>query len=253
MKGMNAMNPRTKWGAQLIAVLLCALALKYFYSTAGPDQLRWILGPVTWLTSLLSGRSFSFESHAGYMSSDNTFLIAASCAGVNFLITSFLLLALKTLWKKKTDGLSWRFIPQSALIAYLATLVANTVRICIALELQKHPPAIDSLSANQIHRLEGIVVYFGFLFFLFLLTESKTSGAKETLKQTIFPLSLYYFTTLCLPLLNGAYKRGNEFWEHAAFVLFLPLLIIIPVLVWRLIRTAIKAKHVFALPQQLLP
>jgi exosortase K len=242
---MKGMNPRTKWGAQLIAVLLCALALKYFYSTAGPDQLRWILGPVTWLTSLLSGRSFSFESHAGYMSSDHTFLIAASCAGVNFLITAFLLLALKTLWTERNAGPSWRFIPISALIAYISTLAANTVRICIALELQKHPPAIDSLSANQIHRLEGIVVYFGFLFFLFLLTEKKTSGTKDTLKQTIFPLSLYYITTLGLPLLNGAYKRGPEFWEHAAFVLLLPLVIVIPVLVWRVFRSSIKAKRRF--------
>ncbi|HEY6805549.1 MAG TPA: exosortase K [Pyrinomonadaceae bacterium] len=223
------MTNRTKWSAQLFTVLLCALALKYFYSTTGPDDLRWILGPVTWLTSLLSGRSFSFEGHSGYMSSDHTFLIAASCAGVNFLITSFLLLAVKQLWTNRKTKLSWWFIPRAAFFAYLTTLVANTVRICIALELQRHPVQSDWLNANQIHRLEGIIVYFGFLFFLHLVTE----GERMSVKYMLLPLAIYYFTTLGLPLMNGAYRRGGEFWEHAAFVVLIPLVLIIPVLLFR--------------------
>src|SRR5690349_1521548 len=89
------MNNRQKWSAQLSVVGLCALALKLHYSFASPDQLRWILSPTTWLVELISGRSFSFESHAGYMSSDQRFLIAASCAGVNFMIAAFLMLTLR--------------------------------------------------------------------------------------------------------------------------------------------------------------
>jgi exosortase K len=233
------MNSRMKWGAQLIVISLCALALKYFYSTAGPDRLRWILGPVAWLTSFLSGRSFSFEAHAGYMSSDNSFLIAASCAGVNFLITSFLMLALKRLWNFRNEGLSWRFIPLTAVIAYVATLVANTVRICIALELQQHPVRSDWLSANQIHRLEGIVVYFGFLFLLFLMTEKKKLATSRLLA---FPLAIYYLTTLGMPLMNGAYRRGGEFYEHAAFVLLIPLVVVLPILMWKVIQSVIKVR-----------
>ena len=89
------MSQRMNWGAQLLAVLLCALGLKHFYSTASADELRWILAPTTVLVELLTGGSFAFESHAGYMSSDQRFLIAASCAGVNFLLTSFVLLSLR--------------------------------------------------------------------------------------------------------------------------------------------------------------
>jgi len=229
------MSTRTKWSAQLITVLLCALALKYYYSTAGPDQLRWILGPVAWFTSILSGRSFSFEAHAGYMSSDNTFLIAASCAGVNFLLTSFLMLTLKRLWYRRNQAEGWRFIPLTALMAYGATLVANTVRICIALELQQHPLQIDWLSPNQIHRLEGIVVYFGFLFLLFVITDAKRISTPQLLA---FPLTIYYLTTLGLPLMNGAYKRGPEFWEHATFVLLIPLLLVVPIAMWRMMEKA---------------
>jgi exosortase K len=233
------MNQRTKWSAQLVAVMLCALALKYFYSTAGPDQLRWILGPVAWLTSLLSGRSFSFESHAGYMSSDNTFLIAAACAGVNFLITSFLMLTLKKLWNSRQEGVSWRFIPVAVVTAYIATLVANTVRICIALELQEHPVRRDWLSPSQTHRLEGVIVYFGFLFLLFLMTE--TRGLTKS-RLIAFPLAIYYLTTLGMPLLNGAFNRGPEFWEHATFVLLIPLIVVLPISMWKVIQSVVRTR-----------
>ena len=168
------------------------------------------------------------------MSSDNTFLIAASCAGVNFLLTSFLMLSLKRLWYKQNEAESWLFIPVTALMAYGATLVANTVRICIALELQQHPVKIDWLSANQIHRLEGIVVYFGFLFLLFVVTEAKSISKPQLFG---FPLAVYYLTTLGLPLLNGAYKRGPEFWEHATFVLLIPLVVVVPMVMVRIINS----------------
>ena len=84
------------WSAQLAVVVLCALALKFYYSTATPDELRWILAPTTVLVELLSGKSFEFESYTGYMSSDHRFVIAAPCAGVNFLITAFLMLGAAT-------------------------------------------------------------------------------------------------------------------------------------------------------------
>src|SRR5688572_20200996 len=119
-----------KRGAQLVVMLAVAFSLKLSYSTAGANQLRWILAPTTFLVELVSGTTFQFESNAGYMSSDRRFIIAASCAGVNFLITAFLMLSLSRLWKARTQSpahnLSWRFIPIALMLAYLATLVANT-------------------------------------------------------------------------------------------------------------------------------
>src|ERR1043165_6775548 len=96
------------WVAQLALVRLCALGLKSYYATATPDELRWILAPTTWLVSLMSGRSFEFESFTGYMSSDRRFVIAVSCAGVNFLITAFLMLGLRWLWRERFQSVSWR-------------------------------------------------------------------------------------------------------------------------------------------------
>lgn len=213
------------WGAQLVAVLLCALALKSYYSTATADELRWILAPTTALVEMLSGRSFAFESYTGYMSSDRTFVIAVPCAGVNFLLTAFLMIGLRRLWRARFEGVSWRFLPIAALIAYVATLIANTTRICIALEMQRRAVEVSWLTGNQLHRVEGIVIYFGFLLLLFMLLERMDSG--EPRRLLLFPVVIYYATTLGVPLLNGSFRQ-SAFWEHFGFVMVLPLMFIVP-------------------------
>jgi len=228
------MKSKVIWSAQLVVVVLCALALKFYYSTATPDELRWILAPTTALVELLQGRSFTFESYAGYMSSDHRFVIAVSCAGVNFLLTAFLMLGLRRLWRERFQVVSWMFLPVTAVVAYLTTVFANAVRICIALEIQEHAVQVSGLSGNQLHRLEGILVYFGFLLLLFVLTEKRSVALSR--KVVLFPLGIYYATTLGIPLLNGSYKHGIPFFEHSAFVLVLPLFLILAFFVGAALR-----------------
>ena len=233
------MSRKVMWSAQLAVVLLCALSLKLYYSTATPDDLLWILAPTTALVELLSGRSFVFESYTGYMSSDHRFVIAVPCAGVNFLLTAFLMLSLRRLWRDRLQGVSWRFLPITIAIAYVATVIANTVRICVALEIQRRSLDVSWLSDNQLHRLEGIVVYFGFLLLLFMLTERFETGRRWLL----FPVLVYYATTLGIPLLNGSFRQGMPFWEHFVFVLALPLVVVVPFVIFSpLWRRHLRAK-----------
>jgi exosortase K len=230
------MRLRCNWNriAQCLVILVCAFTLKLYYSAAGANQLRWILAPTTALVELVSGASFEFESHAGYLSSDRRFLIASSCAGVNFLITAFLMLSLRRLVRDREQDISWRFIPTALMIAYLVTIVANTARITIALRMQKMPAEAGWLSPDQLHRLAGIFVYFGFLLLLFVISEKmdaeKTSGL---LRRSLFPLLVYYTTMLGIPLANGAWRQGADFWEHSLFVLLIPLVLILLVAAFR--------------------
>jgi len=221
---------RMIWGAQLAIVVLCAFALKQYYSTATANELRWILAPTTLLVELLSGRPFEFESYTGYMSSDHTFVIAVPCAGVNFLIMAFVMLALRRLWQGRYGSVSWRFLPMSMGVAYVATVIANTVRIVIALEIQRRSVEVSGLSGNQLHRLEGILVYFGFLMLLFVLTERGSSR-----KVWVFPLVIYYVMTLGVPIVNGSFHRAG-FWEHFGFVTVMPIIVMLPVLIVRFVR-----------------
>jgi exosortase K len=224
------------WSAQLFVVVLCALGLKFYYSTATPSDLLWILGPTTALVELLSGQQFEFEAYFGYLSSDHKFVIAVPCAGVNFLITAFLMVALRRLWRERFGPRMWYSIPIAAAIAYLATIIANATRICVALALRARSMEFDWLTNNQLHRLEGIVVYFGFLLLLFLIVERfESARPARVVRALVFPLLVYYAITLGVPLANGAYRQGSAFWEHSVFVLVLPLLLIVPLFVVSLV------------------
>jgi exosortase K len=225
------MKLRCNWKsiAQCAVILVCAFALKLHYSAASANQLRWILAPTTAFVEYTSGVSFDFESHAGYLSSDRSFLIASSCAGVNFLITAFLVLSLGQMVRDRSAGTSWVLIPTLLTIAYLVTIVANTARITIAMRLQKIPAGAGWLPPEQLHRLEGIFVYFGFLLLLFVISEKMNSvKAAGLFRRSLFPLLLYYAMMLGIPLVNGAWRQGYDFWEHALFVLLIPLLVILP-------------------------
>lgn len=230
------MKPRVTWNwiAQLVTVLIGAYLLKRHYSTASADDLRWILAPTTVLVELISGTSFEFESHAGYLSSNRSFLIAKSCAGVNFLLTAFLMLAVSRLWRDRSQNMPWKFIPTAALIAYLATLIANTVRITVAVQTQQIQIESGWLPLAQLHRLEGIFIYFGFLLLLFVISEKMSARQPSALvRQSILPLLIYYAITLGIPLINGAYRQSADFWEHSLPVLLIPLLLLLLLMAYR--------------------
>jgi exosortase K len=215
---------------QFATILAIAFALKYQYSIATANGLRWILEPTRLLVETVTSRSFRFEPYAGYLSDDRSFLIAASCAGVNFLIIAFVMLNAGQLLRERK--LTWKYIGLSLPVAYLATLVANTVRIAVALQLQKYDVRIGSFGEEEIHRLEGIVVYFGFLLVLFFVSENIASRARphpSTLfRRSLIPLAIYYAATLGVPLAGGAY-RESAFWAHSAFVVITPLVVAIPI------------------------
>ncbi|MBO0862936.1 MAG: exosortase K [Chloracidobacterium sp.] len=223
------MKQRFAWNriTQILLVFAVAFALKLHYSTASADQLRWILAPTTAFVELISGGSFEFESHAGYISRERGFLIAGSCAGVNFLITAFLTLSLMKLLGDRSKNISWRLIPTAAVISYLTTLVANATRIAIALSLRQSHSEIGhrfGMNPEEIHRFEGVIIYFGFL--LLLIAAGEKISAEETsnpLRRALFPLLVYYAMTLGVPILNGAFRQGTDFWRHALFVLLIPL------------------------------
>ncbi len=236
------MKQRFTWNriAQWAVVLLCAFTLKLCYSTASANQLRWILAPTTALVEMVSGTAFEFESHAGYISADRRFLIAPSCAGVNFLVTAFLMLSIRKLLSERARIIAWAFIPAALLVAYVVTLVANTARISLALRLQRMPAEIGWLNPDQLHRFEGIFIYFGFLLMLFVISERISSGTTSgLLRQSFFPLFVYYAAALAIPLANGGHSQGRDFWEHSLFVLLIPLLLILPLATFSFIKPRI--------------
>jgi exosortase/archaeosortase family protein len=181
------------------------------------------------------------------MSGNRSFLIASACAGVNFLIAAFLMLSLRSIWNMRTSGVKWRFLFFDGVAAFAVTVIANAVRISSALWQNESHQSFAGFDRDEIHRLDGILIYFGFLLVLFVTLETLISKTKAGKMTFFFPLAIYYLTTLAVPILNGALRQGSDFWHHAAFVIATPILLIAAVAIpAKLFSRYAKRKYVAA-------
>jgi len=164
----------------MVAVaLLVAWGLKRHYAEATAEDLSWMLTPTTQLVSVATGAAFEWRAGEGYFSHDRLFLIEKSCAGINFMIAAFGMLAVALCHRCGDVRSALRIIGVSLLASYVAAIAVNVVRIGIALQLGHHPAGLSSLSVSDVHRLEGIAVYFGGLVLLHELVRQLDRGLFE--------------------------------------------------------------------------
>jgi len=142
---------------------------KSFYSDASAGDLSFILGPTGWLVGHIVGASFVFEVGAGWLSRDEMFNIAPVCAGINFLLAAFLMVSLASTWRLSSATARLCAIPLSLLLAYVATLVVNTIRIVIA--LRAHTLGSSLFMGDALHRAQGITVFFVALYLLYFAAD----------------------------------------------------------------------------------
>jgi exosortase K len=212
------------------AAAVIAWVLKRHYADAGPDDLLWILSPTTWLVGVTTGAHFTFQPGEGYLSREHLFVIGKSCAGINFMVAAFGMLVYTRFPQIESARTAAQVLGLSLLAGYSAAVVVNAVRISGAMWLAAHPPAWPMFSAADVHRLEGIAVYFGGLVLLYELVR-RCDRRRGVL---LAPLAAYYAVTLAIPLANGAAQAGGAFARHALIVLGVPPLLI-------LLRRAVQA------------
>jgi exosortase K len=224
-----------------VLAILIAVGLKAHYSTASVDRLGWIIRPTAGLVELCTGLPFEPEAGAGYVNHERRVVVAKACAGVNFLIMVFCMLTF-TLNGRAGGGRRPLLVVAAALAAaYAATVIVNGVRIMIALRHAGESVGNGWLTPEQIHRLEGIVVYFAALTGLYCLARiavrvvdggvSPVTFALEDRRRSrlllFVPLGWYVAMALGVPLLNGAMQEDQAlFAEHALWVLGVPLLLL---------------------------
>jgi hypothetical protein len=111
-------------------------------------------------------------------------------------------------------------------LSYVITIVANSLRISSAMWLVSARREFFGLDRDELHRLDGILIYFGMMLIVFVVFEYfEQKGRMLTLKSLAFPLAIYYAITLAVPIANGA-LRDSEFLTHSLFVLATPLVLI---------------------------
>jgi exosortase K len=222
--------------------LLIALGLKYHYSRSGSEDLLWILAPTAGLVEFISGTPFVNEVNTGYVNHERRVIIAPSCAGINFMIIAFCMTAfsgLNTLTGIKKRPL-WPMI--SLITAYGLTLGVNTFRIITSMVVYEWEFLRGWTSMDQIHRIQGILIYFISLYIFYLIlqkflvmfqhhpTEKKADADSSTnhsksFFQNLSPLFWYCAVTIGIPLFGRAYQeQGDAFFRHSVVILSVCLL-----------------------------
>jgi exosortase K len=168
---------KTRLAFVAIAILI-AWGLKRHYADAQPDDLSWILGPTARLVRATTGEAFVMQPGEGYFSRERLFLIEKSCAGINFMIAAFAMLVFALFHRVESRVDAMRVLGASLLASYTAAVLVNTVRITVAMWLAAHPATLSSFSAADVHRIEGITVYFAGLVLLYELVQRLDLGTE---------------------------------------------------------------------------
>jgi len=208
----------------IVATLAVAWLLKHHYSHASAEDLRWILAPTTWLTSLFVSGEFAFQAGQGYLSREQSVLISPACAGVNFLVVALLSLVLG--FSSRCSGLRQKadWFVTSLVLAYLTTLLINALRIGLSIAVAHLAARTTGLTFQSVHRLLGIFIYLAGLLSLcltvqvWLSSRGRRPGKAGPLRRSQAPLlalGCYVAVTLLVPLLGGA-AHNPEYWSHAA-------------------------------------
>lgn len=230
--------------ALVVLVALAMWAMKRYYAEAPVDELQWILGPTARLVTALTAVPFEREPGQGYLSRERFFLIEKACAGINFMVAAFGMVAVVSGRRVRSCRSAAAVVLMCALTSYAAAVFVNAVRITVAMWLAAHPVGFGGITAAQVHRVEGIVCYFGGLVLLYKLVQYVDRGSERVSPSTpeLVPLFWYFVITVAVPLANGAAGYGSIFVEHTLFVLVVPLVLVALAAGGReLVRTAWRA------------
>ena len=244
-------------------ILLCSAALgmawglKYHYSVAHAQNLKWILSPTAAMVKWIMGNSFYFQVDTGYINHDLRIIIAPACAGVNFLITAFGMSAFCGIFRLTGFSTQCFWLAGSAVGAYAATISVNAVRIWISIATISADIHTAWFTPQRVHRMSGIVIYFFFLSVFYHIIQNiidhiqvrKHAQKQKSEKHTstpagIVPLVFYWSIAIGIPCLNLAYKKDPAgFMEHSLTVGLLSFIMFAVFFLARAITAQIKIKR----------
>ncbi len=228
-----------KYGGYYLFILFLILGVKYHFSEASCESVKWILAPTCLWVRILSGIPFEWIPGVGYTSHSYRFIIAASCSGLQFMLISTATLCFSFLHRMEAKKKIRLWILCSIGFSYFFTIFINGLRILLSIYI---PILIFSPSSQnqwitkeQFHMILGIVVYFTSLFLLYQLADeyslsmqNHTSGSRLPTaflrfipyRKYMMPFFWYFSIVLGIPVLNKAYRRNrSEFEEYARFII----------------------------------
>jgi len=238
-----------------ILVMCMAWALKYHYSIAQAEHLKWILTPTALMVESITGHLFNFETGTGYINHDIQIIIAPVCAGINFLIAVFCMSVFCGIFRLSGFQKKCFWMIECAAGAYITTIYVNAFRIWISITMISADIHAGWFTPQRLHRMIGILIYFFFLSAIYHIIQkiichiqTEFPGKPEInisrpAHMGILPLIIYWITAIAVPWLNSAYgKDPSGFTEHSLTVGILSLAVFIIFFLIRSIMAQIPNK-----------
>lgn len=206
-----------------LAVSFVMVGLKHHYSTATAADLEWTLGPLSDLLEWFTGHEFHRDAHGEWVSESADVRLVKACAGINFMLMSFLAYA----WVFRPDRravtglLAWiagrlGLLCTGIVAAWVSGLLANSLRIMVGMSMETPGWLIDATGtdATQLHRLVGLGIYLPLLSLQIML--GNRGAGKDAV---VVPVLLYAFLMIVVPLLTGnALQQPGLFIDHVLSV-----------------------------------
>jgi len=242
-----------------VCILAIIIGLKQHYSLAGSDALDWILGPTAGLAEIIGGIPFEHEALTGYISRDARAVIAPACAGVNFMIMAFGMIAFQGVFRLLGAGRRLAWLATALGGAYLLTILVNALRITISIYLYGADLYDSHVTPADIHRAAGVLIYFAALSAIYPVSGKIIAGLQPSIPAqrapvrpyrwfniglpSLVPLLWYMAITLVVPILRRLEIAGQpQFHKHVLTVLTVGLVVFSIFLIGRLCYHHIKAR-----------
>lgn len=199
-----------------LVVLAVVVALKHHYSIASAAELEWIFRPLSLLLEWFSGHTFHRDSNYEWVSESADVRLVKACAGINFMLMSFMAYAWILRPDRGADSDRWSWVAGRILLlcaaivaAWTTCLLANCLRIIVAMAVNSH--------GAELHRLIGMAIYVP------LLSLQLTLGDRGDNRDALAgPALIYLLLMVLVPLLTGnAFRHPTQFFEHLLYVLML--------------------------------
>lgn len=153
------------------AAVVIFILLKLWFSSAGIENLSFILTPVDKIFGLITGSQSVYIQDSGYYHESFNILIDKSCSGFNFLLICFLSFVFLITGYFSSPLHKILIFPVSLFFAWVLTIFVNASRVYLAVIALINTQKLLPNHQDLIHSAINITVYLFFLLLTFIAVD----------------------------------------------------------------------------------
>lgn len=150
------------------SLIILILILFAYITYAKTEQLSFLLFPVAYIVEKVFNSSFYYQEGVGFVYESMAIIINKSCSGATFWIICFSMLSFSFVGKVKKIKDKYLFIIETLFLSYILTLLANTSRIIMAIQILRFEVIQNTQIERILHQGIGVLVYCVYLWGIYI-------------------------------------------------------------------------------------